>query len=125
MFSMLKRLARPLLPLMMLGAFAAAAFPTTAGAVTVGISDNNTGMFFTKYFNNVNIRNTRDIVQWDAAVIRNKSALNAAKTWVNTALADGVTPMISFTSDAHGEHVPTLGQYTSAVRAFMRAVPRV
>jgi len=122
---MLKRLARPLLPLICLGVFGAAALPATAGAVTVGISDNGTGMFSSPYFNKLNITNARDIVIWDAAVLKNKSALNGAKTWVRDAEADGVTPMISFTSDPHGEHVPTLSQYTAAVKAFMRAVPGV
>jgi hypothetical protein len=82
-------------------------------------------MFSSRYFNNINVRTARDIVQWDAAVLRNKSALNAAKSWVRAAVADGVTPMISLTSDPHGVHVPSLSQYTSAVKAFMRAVPQV
>jgi Glycosyl hydrolase catalytic core len=122
---MLKRLARPLLPLICLTAFAAAAVPATAGAVTVGVSDNSPAMFSSPYFNKLNITNARDIVQWDAAVLRNKSVLNGVKGWVADAVADGVTPMISFTSDPHGEHVPTLKQYTAAVKAFMRAVPKV
>src|SRR2546421_9813012 len=109
MFRMPRRLARLLLPLMILGAFAGAA-PATAGAVTVGISDNNTTMFSSSRFLGLNIRNARDIVQWDAAVMRNKSALNNAKRWVRASLAARVTPLISFTSDSHGEHVPTLSQ---------------
>jgi hypothetical protein len=121
---MLRRLARPLLPLMILGALGGAA-PATAGAVTVGISDNTTTMFSSPLFLSLNVRNARDIVQWDAAVMRNKSALNNAKRWVKAALAAGATPLISFTSDPHGQHVPTLSQYTSAVRAFMHAIPQV
>ena len=121
---MLRRLARPLLPLMILGALAGAA-PATAGAVTVGISDNNTTMFSDPRFLNINIRTARLLVIWDAAVIRNKSALNGAKNWVRAALRAGVTPVITFNQDTHGEHFPTLSQYTTAVKAFMRAVPQV
>jgi hypothetical protein len=108
---------------MFLGASAAAALPATAGAVTVGISDNNTGMFSSRYFNGINVRTARDIVPWDAASSR--SALNGVKAWVNAAVADGVTPMISLTSDPHGVHVPTLSKYTDAVTKLMRAVPKV
>jgi hypothetical protein len=122
---MLKRLARPLLPLICLTAFAAAALPATAGAVTVGISDNSPAMFTSPYFTKLNITQARDIVIWDAAVLKNKSALHAAETWVADAKRAGVTPLISFTSDPHGEHVPTLSQYTTAVRAFMKDVPSV
>jgi Glycosyl hydrolase catalytic core len=122
---MLNRFARHLVTLISVCALGCAVGASAAGAVTVGISDNTTGMFSSHYFNDLNISNARLIVQWDAAVLRNKSALNSAKTWVQTAVADKVTPMISFTSDPHGIHVPTLSQYTKAVKAFMRAVPQV
>jgi hypothetical protein len=122
---MLKRLARPLLPLICLTAFAAAALPATAGAVTVGISDNNVALFSNFYFQRLNITQARDIVVWDAAVLKNKSALNSAKEWVAAAKRDGVNPLITFTSDPSGVHVPSLAQYTTAVRAFMKDVPSV
>src|SRR4029077_9560987 len=74
--AMLKRLARPLLPLIFLGALAFGAFPSAAGAVTVGISDNSPAMFSSPLFLKLNIATARDIVIWDAAVLKNKSALN-------------------------------------------------
>jgi Glycosyl hydrolase catalytic core len=64
---------------------------------------------------------------WNTAVMRNKTELRNAQKWVNAAIADHVQPMISFTGDTGttSSSVPTTAQYTSAIRAFIKAVPKV
>ena len=121
------RLRRFLLPLTCVGALAAVV-PATAGAkVIVGISDNGTAMFSNHWFNRANFMAARYIVPWNVATMRTKRELSATKAWVNAALADDVQPMVSFTGDTGttSNYVPTTSQYTSAIRAFFKAVPQV
>jgi hypothetical protein len=100
---------------------------TAAASVTVGISDNSSAMFSNPWFNRINLTVARDLVPWNAAVMRNKSDLRAAQAWVRSALNDGVEPMVSFVGDPGqaGNYIPTTQVYTRAIRAFLRAVPHV
>ena len=121
---MVHRLSKFLLPFACAGALAGAALPATAGAkLLVGISDQGTGMFSQPRFQNLNLSIARYFAPWNAAIMGNKSQLNAAKSWVNDALADGVEPMISL--GGNGSYIPTVKQYKAGVKAFMRAVPKV
>jgi hypothetical protein len=67
------------------------------------------------------------MVDWNAAVMRNKRELHSTQAWVAAALADGVQPMVSFTGDTGttSNYVPTTAQYARAIKAFLRAVPQV
>jgi hypothetical protein len=84
-------------------------------------------MFSNHYFTSINITGARSMVDWNAAVMPNKSQLRAIKAWVRAALADGVQPMISFTGDTGttSNYVPTTAQYARAIKAFLHAVPQV
>jgi Glycosyl hydrolase catalytic core len=120
---MLNRLALSLLPLICLCAVACGTSAQAADAVTVGISDNGTAMFSEQPFLKLNIAQARDVVFWNAAVLKNKAPLNAARAWINAAESAGVNPLISFTSD--GPHIPSVAEYTSAIRAFIHDFPQV
>jgi hypothetical protein len=106
---------------MILGAFSAV--PATAGAFSVGISDQNTGMFTQPLFTNINITVARYFAPWNTAVERNKRDLNNARKWIKAAVAAGVQPMISF--GGNGNYIPTVRQYSSAIKAFIRDFPQV
>jgi hypothetical protein len=131
MSSMRQRVFKFLLPLACAGSLAAAALAVAAGPaaarLTVGISDNSGAMFSNPLFTRLNLTVARMMVDWNAAEMRNKSELHATQAWVNAALAEGVQPMISFTGDTGttSNYVPTTAQYKQAIRAFLRAVPKV
>jgi len=123
-----QRLTKLMLALTCACLLATAAAPAVAAArLTVGISDNSPAMFSNYWFNRINLTVARDIVPWNAAVMRNKSQLRAAEAWVRAALADHVQPMIAFGGDVNttSAAVPSTRQYAYAVRAFMRDVPQV
>ncbi len=120
---MLHRLRR-LLPLTCLCVLAVAAAPAAASAkLMVGVSDNNFYMFGAPRFQKLHVSTARDIVFWNAAVTKNKTALNTARTWITLAKETGATPLISFTGN--GNYIPTVAQYTAAVKAFIRDFPSV
>ena len=120
---MLRRFARPLLPLICLCAAAGAAIPSTADAVTVGISDNGWAMFTQHNFDRLNIRQARYGVPWNVAVMRNKGPLNAARAWIHAATRAGVTPLISF--GGNGNYIPSWRVYAAAIKAFLHDFPSV
>ena len=120
---MLRRFAGPLLPLICLSALAWGALASSAGAVTVGISDNAASMFSERSFTRLNIRQARDIVYWNVAVMRNKGPLGAVRAWVRGSERAGVTPMISFAGN--GDYVPSWPVYATAVKAFLHDFPKV
>lgn len=105
----------------------ACAVPATAGALVVGISDNGTAMFSSNYFTRLNITTARVGVEWNAAVLKDKTALNAARAWIDTSLARGIKPLVSFVADggSAGNYVPSTKVYTAAVKAFIHDFPKV
>jgi Glycosyl hydrolase catalytic core len=117
------RLARPLTALLCLAAFATAAAPATATALTVGISDDTVAMFSQPDFTSVNISTARYLVSWNAAVTKNHQALDQARAWINAAKQAGVTPLISF--GGNGNYIPSVPVYTAAIKAFVRDFPSV
>lgn len=119
---MVKRLARFMLPLACVGALAATAAPASA-KLTVGIGDNGYAMFTQPLFQQTTIKTARLIVFWNVAVLKNKSSLNYTRSWLNAAQKAGVQPLISF--GGNGNYIPTAGQYTTAVRAFIKDFPKV
>jgi hypothetical protein len=120
---MLNRLARLLLPLLCVCALAGAAIPAAAGAVSVGVSDNSAAMFSQHSFARLNIRQARDIVYWNVAVMRDKGPLNSVRAWLNAAKKAGVTPLISFAGN--GNYVPSWPVYAAAIKAFLHDFPQV
>jgi len=84
-------------------------------------------MFSSPLFNSLKIHQARLVVEWNAAVLRDHSALNYARTWINAAQADGVQPLIDFQADGGnaGNYIPPLNVYSAAVKAFVRDFPSV
>jgi hypothetical protein len=120
------KLLRAFLPLLCLGAVACV--PASAGAVTVGVSDNGAAMFGSSWFKALHIKQARLLVSWDIAVNKaRRTELTGARTWLQAASEDGVAPLIDFQAapGAAGNHIPSIKEYTAAVRAFIKDFPSV
>lgn len=113
---MIRRLARLMLPLACAGALGATAAPANAKLV-VGIGDNGAAMFSQSRFKAAHPQSARIIVAWNVAVTRNKRDLNYTRTWIRDAQRAGVKPLVSF--GGSGNYIPTVRQYTAAVKAFI------
>lgn len=125
---MVHRLAKFSLPLTCACLIACAAMPAAAGAkLLVGIGDSSPAMFSEQDFLRLNLTIAREIVPWNAAVMKNKSSLHAAQAWVKAAKKDGVQPLVSFGADSGsaGNYIPSTKVYTTAIKAFIKAVPSV
>src|SRR5258708_2261665 len=116
------RLARLLLALACVVVAASAASSANA-KLTVGIGDNNAAMFSQPLFQRMQVTTARQIVFWNVAVMKDKRYLNYARAWINAAQADGVQPLVSF--GGNGNYIPTVAQYTAAVKAFIRDFPTI
>ncbi len=102
----------------------AAVLPAAAGAVVVGIGDQGTGMFSDPLFQQLHIKEARLTVSWDVATNhKRKTELANDAIWLNDAAADHVTPLVSFSGN--GNYIPNVGQYTTAVKAFMKKFPKI
>lgn len=122
------RLAKLMLPLTCACLLASAAVPATAAAsVSVGIGDNSPAMFSDRYFTGLNLGYARIVVDYNTAVMRNKSELHATQAWVRAAVAARVQPMVSFTADTGttSGFVPNTSQYAAAIKVFLRDFPQV
>lgn len=97
--------------------------PSAAQGVAVGISDNGRAMFSEHSLTRLNIRQARDIVVWNVAVMRDKRPLRAVRAWIQAAQRAGVTPLISFAGN--GDYVPSWPVYAAAIKAFLRDFPQV
>ena len=125
---MLHRLARTMLPVSCLCSVALALAPAPENArVMVGVSDNIPSMFGERSFLRLHVPTARDIVYWNVAVMRNKGSLGEVRGWLNAARAAHVQPMISFNADggSAGNYIPSVAQYTAAVKAFIHDFPWV
>jgi hypothetical protein len=119
---MVKRLAKLILPLACVGALVATAAPANAKLV-VGVGDNGFSMFSQPAFLRMHVQSAREIVFWNVAVMRNKSYLKYTRAWIKAAQSAGVQPMISF--GGNGNYIPTVKQYTAAIKAFLHDFPSV
>ena len=112
-------------------AAAMAVVPASAGAVTVGISDQTTSMFTgptSPLFKALHIRQARLLVSWNVASSKSRSSeLRYDTTWIKDAAAAGVQPLVDFQAGpgAAGNYIPTVKQYTAAVKAFIKDFPTV
>jgi hypothetical protein len=120
MVQSLCKLAAPMVCAVVVGGGTA---PAAGAKLTVGIGDNSPAMFSSSKFTAMRPQSARQIVFWNVAVMRNKKYLNYARAWLNGARRDGVQPMVTF--GGNGNYIPTVAQYTAAVRAFIHDVPTV
>lgn len=125
---MSRRLLRVIVPIVCavsLGASASAA----SAQVVIGIGDSNTAMFSNPQFVALGVTTARYVIPWDV-VTRKADAgdLAAFRAWLSAAQADHVSPLISFGADytnPAANYVPTVGQYQTAVKAFLNAFPQI
>lgn len=102
----------------------AAALPSAASAVVVGIGDQSAQMFSDPRFLALNLHEARLTVSWDVATARSRGGeLRGDTAWLKAAAAANVTPLVSFSG--FGNYIPTVGQYTAAVKAFIHKFPKV
>jgi Glycosyl hydrolase catalytic core len=109
--------------------FGAAALPAAAGAVVIGIGDQNPAMFSDSRFLALHITTARAVVPWDIVTRPADSAdLARFRAWLRAAEAAHVSPFISFGADftnPAANYVPTVAQYKGAVKAFLGAFPQI
>jgi hypothetical protein len=117
-----------MLPLTCACVLAIAAMPAAASASLIfGIGDESPAMFSNPYFNGINLTVARIVVDYNTAVMRNKTELRATRAWVRAAVADKIQPMVSFVADTGttSSFVPSTSQYAAAIKVFVRDFPQV
>jgi polysaccharide biosynthesis protein PslG len=123
-----RRVSRVILSIACAVAFGGA-LPAAAGAVVIGIGDQNAGMFSDPRFASLGITTARDVIPWDLVTRRaNRGYLAGFRGWLAAAQTAGVTPLISFGADytnPAANYVPTVAQYKTAAKAFLKAFPQI
>jgi hypothetical protein len=107
------------------------AVPAAASAarhhVVVGIGEQNPDLFEDARFHATGIHHARLLVPWDV-VKMGGWPLHAADVWLDRARRDGVEPLVSFghsMSEKRQLKLPSVRQYTAAVKAFRARYPWV
>lgn len=129
---MLRRTLLVILSVVAVAGCGTAAPRGTAGAarpVVIGIGDQSPGMFVDPRFSKLGITTARVVVPWDVVTRPADGAdLAAFRSWLRAAQAAKVSPLISFGADLTNpaaNYVPTVPQYTRAVKAFLTAFPQL
>jgi Glycosyl hydrolase catalytic core len=101
-----------------------ALLPSAGSAAVVGIGESSPSMFSDPAFAQLKVHEARLLVPWDVATARSERPTLATDTaWLKAARASRVTPLVSF--GGIGNYIPSVGKYTSAVRAFLHRFPTV
>jgi hypothetical protein len=107
----------------------AVVMPATAGAVVIGIGDDNPAMFSDPRFAALDVTTARYTLPWDIVTRRaDRGDLTAFRAWLSAAQTAHVSPLISFGADftnPAANYVPTVSQYKTAVNAFMKDFPQI
>ena len=123
------RTVRRFLLVLALGAIVAGTVPATSSALSVGIGEQDPGIFNTRLFSELKLKKARVFPSWNVALIPNQRA--ALDAWMNAARAKGVEPFVSFNPSAGSRcprrpcRLPTVRQFTRAFQAFRRRYPFV
>ena len=120
-------------------ALALLAVPAAAqAALTIGIAENNPGMFQDPLFTKLKAKHSRVVVSWNVMTARNDE-INRVIDYLARARAAGVRPLVTF-EHARGDaticnrranrnkaqcKLPTAKQYESALRSFKALFPTV
>ena len=121
---MRKGLLVTLVALSLLGVAPAAA----PGAVTLGIGDQKTDMFGDPRFQWLGLKHARLVVPWYVANSGPEADRKYVGRWLRAARGQGVQPLVGF---GHGfvgwtrTYLPSVREYTAAVKAFRRRWPWV
>ena len=130
---------RSRLPVLLIALLALLAAPAAAQAkLTVGIAENNPGMFTDPLFAQMGAKHARVVVSWNVAYGRDDE-LNRVIQYIHSAEQRGVTPLVTF-EHARGDaticnrrrnrkkaqcKLPTPKQYEAALRRFKALFPTV
>ena len=130
---------RSRLPLLLIALFTLLALPAAAQAkLTVGIAENNPGMFSDPLFTQLGAKHSRVVVSWNVATAPGDE-LNRVIDYLHRAEAAGVTPLVTF-EHARGDasicnkrknrkkaqcKLPTAKQYEKNLKIFKRYFPNV
>jgi hypothetical protein len=130
---------RSRLPVLLIALLALLAAPAAAQAkLTVGIAENNPGMFTDPLFAQMGAKHARVVVSWNVAYGRDDE-LNRVIQYIHSAEQQGVTPLVTF-EHARGDaticnrrrnrrkaqcKLPTPKQYEAALRRFKALFPTV
>ena len=109
---------------------ALAALPAGAsGAVSVGLGDHGYSAFGDPHFGSLGLKKARIIVPWNVA-LRPGDRRNL-NDWLTAASANGIDPFVSFGA-SYGSRcpakpckLPSVGEFSKAVRVFRRKWPQV
>ncbi|MBV9605600.1 MAG: hypothetical protein JO027_10850 [Solirubrobacterales bacterium] len=125
---MSRRMSRVVVSIVCAIAFGAAV-PAAGAAVVIGIGDQNPAMFSDPRFAALKITTARDVIPWDIVTRRaDRGDLAAFRGWLSAAQKANVTPLVSFGADytnPAANYVPSVGQYTTAVKAFLKDFPQI
>ena len=103
------------------------AAPATA-KLQIGISEQNSTMFASKYFKPLHVKYARIVVPWNI-LTRKDYWPGYLQAWLDGAAANGVEPHVAFNikdfSPASQGKGPTLGQYTKLVKGFRKKYKQV
>jgi hypothetical protein len=130
---------RSRLPLLLIALLSLLAVPAAAQAkLTVGVAENNPGLFDDPLFAQMGAKNARVVVSWNVATARNDE-INRVIHYLQLAQQRGVTPLVTF-EHARGDaticnqrknrkkaqcKLPTAKQYEAALRKFKALFPSV
>jgi hypothetical protein len=105
----------------------ATAASAKASHTLVGMGDQSPSMFDDVRFHETGIRHARLLVPWDL-IRAGGGPLHAADLWLDAARREGMEPLISFGhsfSKRRQLKLPSVRQYSAAVRAFRKRYPWV
>jgi hypothetical protein len=108
---------------------ALAVSPAPAHAVSVGVADQNPGMFTDPLFERLRVKRSRNFPAWNVALSSQQAA--GLDAWLDAARAARIQPLISFSQSVGSRcprkpcKLPTVREYTRAFRAFRRRWPHV
>ncbi|MCW3012892.1 MAG: hypothetical protein JWO90_3296 [Solirubrobacterales bacterium] len=111
--------------LLILAGFAVAA-PSGAGAASFGISDQQASTFYNPLYAPLKLKLARYVAPYD--VVSDPNQLQRLQAWYTGAIVAKQRMLVSFEhSRTAGKEqtLPTKGQFTTAMKAFKRAFPRV
>ena len=117
---------RPLLSLALIACLAVTVVPAAQGKARwkLGISDQSAATFVDKRFAPLKTTMARYVTPWDTMNPGRIAYANSLKNWVDHARAAHQQILIAFeTSHKFPRKIPTVTQYTKAIRRFQKAYP--
>jgi hypothetical protein len=98
--------------------------PTARPDLVVGIGEHGTAMFTSPLFKRLRVKHARLVTAWDTTSVKFERQI--VDGWLAAARSAGVEPLITFGhSRVKPKKLPSVGEYTAAVKAFRKRYPSV